>query len=129
MCAAAKRLWAELLRGWAPLYAEPRFVPEGLRADFTAMMGIPVFDGQLPRPYSILNDPDTGIRLPGAKNQREGRLHIAIPTIVEQLHAGARCVVTFDQSVYRQDHLDRRGQHQLKMQALREHGCQHRRRV
>lgn len=44
---AVKRLWAELLRDWALFYAEPRFVPEELRVEYTAMSGIPVFEGRI----------------------------------------------------------------------------------
>ena len=58
---------------WAPLYAEPRFLPKDLRGDFTRLTGIPVLTDQRPPRYSILNDPDTGVRLPGEENQAEGR--------------------------------------------------------
>ena len=39
---AVKRLWSDLLSGWAPLYAEPRFVPRELRDDFTTFTRIPM---------------------------------------------------------------------------------------
>jgi hypothetical protein len=34
---AVKRMWQDMLVNWAPLYAEPRFIPEDLRADFTLL--------------------------------------------------------------------------------------------
>jgi hypothetical protein len=62
---AVKRLWQQVLAEWATLYAEPQFLPQDLREDFTRLTGIPLLTGRHPRDYSILNDPDTGIRLPG----------------------------------------------------------------
>ncbi len=116
---AVKRLWRQLLADWAPLYAEPRFLPEGLREDFARLTGIPVLPDQRPARYSILNDPDTGIRLPGEENQAEGRTHIAIASIVAQLRAqGLRCVVTFDQSNYRHSGLRHDRQRRAKVRAL-----------
>lgn len=120
---AVKRLWRDLLQDWAPLFAERRFIPQDLRKDFTLLTGIPILEGEPPQPYSILNDPDTGIRLPDETNQAERRTHIAIPSIVNQLHdSGPRCVITFDQSVYRRNKLNRESQRQEKMQALKSRG-------
>ena len=99
---AVKRLWQQVLSDWAPLYAEPQFVPQDLREDFTRLTGIRMLTGQRPLVFSILNDPDTGIRLPGEANQTEGPTHISIATIARQLREQRpRCVVTFDQSNYR----------------------------
>ncbi|MEX2138036.1 MAG: hypothetical protein WD894_02155 [Pirellulales bacterium] len=121
---AVKRLWRQLLADWAPLYAEPRFLLKDLHEDFTRLTGIPVLSDQRPHKYSILNDPDTGIRLPGEENQAEGRTHITVAAIVEQLRTqGPRCVVTFDQSDYRNSDLKRDEQRRAKLQALREGGC------
>ncbi len=116
---AVKRLWRDLLQGWAPLGAEPSFIPEDLREDFTLLTGVPILDRKPSQPYSILNDPDTGIRLPGETNQTESRKHVAIPFIVGQLRdERARCLLTFDQSDYRHSPLDRPAQRQAKMEAL-----------
>ena len=92
-----KRFWRNLLRNWAPLYAEPTFIPDELREDFTRVTTIPILGGNPPPPYSIFNDPDTGISLKDRGRKR--KTHIAVETISEQLSTGkARCVVTFDQS-------------------------------
>ncbi len=120
---AVKRLWQQLLADWAPLYAEPRFLPRDLRDEFTKLTGIPILTDQRPPKYSILNDPDTGIRLPGEENQAEGRTHICIASIVDQLRTpGPLCVVTFDQSDYRNSDLKRDEQKRAKLRALRESG-------
>jgi len=66
---AVKRLWQQVLAVNAPLYAEPRFIPIELRADFTRLTCIPILSDRPAAPVSILNDPDTGIRLPGESNQ------------------------------------------------------------
>jgi hypothetical protein len=120
---AVKRLWQQVLAEWAPLYAEPRFIPEDLRADFTRLTGIPMLHDAPPGPYSILNDPDTGIRLPDEHNQTQSRKHIALTTICEQLRLGAaRSVITFDQSTYRlREHKPDR-QRQTKMRYLAKTG-------
>ena len=99
---AVKRLWQEVLEKWAPLYADPRFVPEDLKVEYTRLTRIPVFREAPSGLYSILNDPDTGIRHPDAANQRESRRHIALHSIAEQLRpTKVRAVITFDQSNYR----------------------------
>src|SRR6185295_2198576 len=104
---AVKRLWQQALADWAPLYAEPRFIPPDLRHDLTRLTGIPMLSEKTPSRYSILNDPDTGIRLPGEDNQIESRSHIALATICEQLQRHTpRAVITFDQSHYRNHTLE-----------------------
>ncbi len=116
-----KRLWHQLLEQWAPLRADPRFIPDDLAVDFTTMTGIPVGFDNRSDPFSILNDPDTGIRLPGEDNQAEGRTHVTIARIIDQLTEDAvHAVVTFDQSDYRQMDLDRRGQRMAKLEALQD---------
>ena len=99
---ALKRLWQELLADWAPLYATPTFIPIDLRQEFTQLTRIPMLPNDPPPIFSILNDPDTGIRLPDQANQTEGRTHISLKTIVNQLRdSGSQCVITYDQSNYR----------------------------
>jgi hypothetical protein len=117
---AVKRMWREMLADWAPLYAEPRFFDdEQLRQDFTRLTGIPMLTNDRPEAYSILNDPDTGIRLPCEHNQTEGRTHIAINTIIGQLRTpGVRCAITFDQSDYRNSGQTRKEQREAKMRCL-----------
>ena len=116
---AVKQLWQELLSGWAPLHAEPRFLPRELSQDFTQLTRIPLLTNERPVPYCILNDPDTGIRLPGEQNQTEGRTHISIQPIIAQLqNSGVRCVITYDQSNYRNSELNLTEQRQVKMNQL-----------
>ena len=86
---AVKRLWQEVLAEWAPLHAEPRFIPEDIQNEFTAFTRIPILNECRPMSYAILNDPDTGIRIPNRPNQSEGRSHIALSTIREQLRNAA----------------------------------------
>jgi hypothetical protein len=120
---AVKRLWQDLLRETAPLQAEARFIPEDLREDYSRLTGIPILVDPLPRRYSILNDPDTGIRLPGENNQPEGRTHLSIESIKEQLRSrGVFCVITFDQSRYRNHRLSLPEQRRAKIKALEEAG-------
>jgi hypothetical protein len=118
---AVKRMWQDMFVNWAPLYAEPRFIPEDLRTEFTLLTRIPMLLDKA-GPFSILNDPDTGIRLPGEENQSEGRTHIAIDSIADQLRSGALCVITFDQSDYRNSDMKRDQQRRAKMQALADKG-------
>jgi hypothetical protein len=120
---AVKRLWRDLLLHWAPLHADVRFIPEDLRTNFTLLTGIPMLTDNRPDVFSILNDPDTGIRLPGEQNQSESRSHISISFIMRQLaESGARCVITFDQSDYRHSRMNRKEQRQAKMRSLGESG-------
>jgi len=98
-----KRLWQEAFSEWAPLFAEPRYVPEDIQAVFTTITRIPILNSRRPPAYSIFNDPDTGIRLPNRKNQAEGATHVTLATIASQLNIPeVRCVLTFDQSHHRE---------------------------
>lgn len=118
-----KRLWQQVLADWAPLYAETRFIPKDLQEEFTRLTGIPMLRCTPSGPYSILNDPDTGIRLPGENNQAESRAHVALPTICAQLRRSVVCaVITFDQSDYRLGGLKLDGQRQAKVRYLIEAG-------
>ena len=120
---AVKRLWQQLLSDWAPLYFEPRFLPENIRDAFTRLTGIHALMNVPPSKYSILNDPDTGIRLPTGKKKNEGRSHIAVTSIAQQFRPTQppRCVITFDHSNHRKAELPRKQQRYMKMAALRDH--------
>jgi hypothetical protein len=124
---AVKRFWQQVLSDWAPLYADPRFIPEDLRAEFTRLTGISMLPDSPQQPYSILNDPDTGIRLPAENNQKESRAHIGLPRIRNQLRQpGLRSVITFDQSDYRHSELKRDQQRDtLRCVFLRRPGYSH----
>lgn len=114
-----KRLWQELLADWAPLYATPTFIPIDLRQEFTQLTRIPMLPDDPPSIYSILNDPDIGIRLPGEDNQEEGYTHISIKTIIDQLRDnGAQCVITYDQSNYRNIGMKLDEQRKVKMRRI-----------
>lgn len=76
-----------------------------------------------PPVYSILNDPDTGIRLPDRENQREGLSHVNLATIASQVkNAEVRCVVTFDQSHHREAGFSPRDQRNAKVLWLQRAG-------
>ena len=114
-----KRLCQEIQAEWAPLHAEPRFIPEDIRSEFTAFTRILLLNEHRPMFYAILNDPDTGIRLPNRLNQLEGTSHIALSTIREQLrNADVRCVITFNQSKHRVLGLSLKSQRNAKLQWL-----------
>ncbi len=112
-----------MLADWASIYVEPRFIPEEIRPAFEKLTRISMLTDQRPRSYSILNDPCTGIRLPSSANQSEGQKHISIETIIRQIKIGAQCVVTFDQSIYRNIGLKPEEQRQAKMRRLAEAKC------
>lgn len=117
---AVKRLWQETFSEWAPLLAEPRFIPEDIRDDFTTVTRIPLLTDRRPSVYSIFNDPDTGIRLPDRQNQNEGVTHINLATIANQLkNPAVRCVLTFDQSHHREPGFTPADQRNVKVLWLR----------
>lgn len=115
-----KRLWRELLQDWAPLYADPQFIPIDMREQYTQLTKVEMLPTNCKKKYSVLNDPDTGIRLPGGTNQNEGRKHIRLNTIMDQLRRGAKCVITFDQSFNRNNVSS--FERQIKMQELIRNG-------
>lgn len=118
---AVKRLWQEVFSEWAPLLAEPRFIPAEIRDDYTAITRIPLIIDDCQHDYSIFNDPDTGIRLPKSDNQREGVTHINLNTIANQLRKPrVRCVLTFDQSHHREANFPAVTQRNAKVSWLRD---------
>jgi hypothetical protein len=120
---AVKRLWQETFSEWAPLLAEPRFIPEEIRDEFTTMTHIPLLIDRRPPVYSIFNDPDTGIRLPDRENQNEGVTHINLATIANQLkNPAVRCALTFDQSRHREPGYTAADQRKAKVVWLRRQG-------
>jgi hypothetical protein len=120
---AVKRLWQQLLQEWAPLYANPKYIPDDLHREFTLLTGIRMLPANPQMPFSILNDPDTGIHLPGRQNQQEGRTHISIASIVDQFRkTNAMCTVTFDQSNYRRKKLSLCEQRAKKMLSISDNG-------
>jgi hypothetical protein len=119
---AVKRLWCQALYSWAPLHAARLYIPgKRLQAQFTALTGIPMLADQPPKQYSVLLDPDTGIRLAGAR----GRRHVTLDTIADTFRSrGVVCVVTFDQSYVRQSGHSRSEQQSAKLRAAAELGLQ-----
>ena len=117
---AVKRLWQEVFADWAPLYANTRFICVDLQEAFMQMTRIPILDGTPPSPYSILNDPDTGIYRPDWQGKVRDT-HISLATICEQLEEPAvYCVVTYDQSIHRTPGLSAQTQRACKLQWLRD---------
>lgn len=122
---ALKRLWYDLLFEWAPLYANPQFIPYDLQAEFKTLTKISMLSEHHPLNFSILNDPDTGIRLPGTANQKEGRTHIAIDSIINQLNSfKPQCIITYDQSNYRNSGMGLAEQRKTKMEEVSLNGYQ-----
>ncbi len=114
---AVKRLWQEVFAEWAPLYAEPRFIPNELREDFFRLTRIPLLDAESSHHFSIFNDPDTGIRL--SPSTQRSRSHLSMSEIVEQLHQRSPvCVLTYDQSFLRQPNRPLAAQRQEKLRLL-----------
>jgi hypothetical protein len=117
-----KRLWHDILAEWAPLYADPRFIPKDLQSEYTLLTRIPILYEKPKGSFSILNDPDTGIILPDEGRRLIRRKHISIDIIAEQLESGAMCVITFDQSDYRNKGIKLKQQRNAKMVALEQKG-------
>ena len=120
---AVKRLWQQVLSDWATTLRGSTV--HSRRPSRRVHTADGHFDAarRASAPYSILNDPDTGIRLPGENNQEESRAHIALPRIRNQLQQpGLRSVITFDQSDYRHSELKRDQQRHAKMRFLAEAG-------
>jgi hypothetical protein len=103
-----KRAWSDSLGAVGPLYAHPRFVPVGLRAQYTAVTSIPILDlDALPgRPYGLFLDPHTGIPLPDESVRRATASHASLTFIVEVIESlRPAYMVCFDQSHHRRHEL------------------------
>ena len=110
-----KRFWASSLKGIAPLWAHPHFVPSELRPNFKKATTIPVLALEPPisksgvvargatmvfpaEDFGLLLDPDSGIPL--AVDHPTNRVHCSV-NFIEQLfeaHPNLTYVVCFDQS-------------------------------
>ena len=118
-----KRFWAERLALVGPLFAHPRFVPQELRSDFEAMVGMRVLAPQdrPSTPFGIFLDPDTGIPLPAARSQTVTRAHAPVAFIQSEYdRLQPSYLVCFDQSHDRAAALSSADQRAHKRAALRE---------
>ena len=61
-------MWGNFPKGRCPWD-----IPDDLREGYSCLTGIEMLPTPAPERFSIINDPDTGIRLYGEANQREGR--------------------------------------------------------
>jgi len=121
---AVKRLWRDVLAPFAPLYAAVRFIPDELRQQFTLLTRIPMLDEPPVGRFSILNDPDTGVKLAGKGRNSRAAAHISIQEILEQLKSDRlQCVITFDQSYKRSKEHPHRAQRQAKLHLLQDGGA------
>lgn len=120
-----KRFWAESLRQVAPLHAHPRFVPPGIRAQYTAVTSIPVLNiDELPDGlFGILLDPHTGIPQPSEFSTEATASHaplLFITQINERLRPAY--MICFDQSYHRRHENSRHEQLEMKQEFLRRRG-------
>ena len=121
---ALKRLWADILRDWAPLYVERRWISKDIQRPFTRFTGIPMLPKRLGSRHSILLDPDTGIMARGRLAARHNQTHVTVDTIAEMLgEPGVRCVVTFDMSFSRRGQNEMKKARQAKLRKLQNLGC------
>lgn len=120
-----KRFWAESLRQVAPLYAHPRFVPLGIRAQYTSVTSIPVLDtNELPHGlFGVLLDPHTGIPQPSESSTEATASHATLPFIT-QVNERLRpaYMICFDQSYHRRHEFSRPEQLEKKQEFLRRRG-------
>lgn len=120
-----KRVWSETLGSIGLLYAHPRFVPAGIRAQYTAVTSIPILDPDaLPEgTYGILLDPHTGVRLPDESATKSTSSHASLPFIV-QVNESLRpaYMICFDQSYHRRHELSVIEQRERKRAFLEERG-------
>ena len=102
-----KRFWVELLSTVAPMHAHGHFilnVPEGFRQQYVELTKAQITDNpeMIKTSYSLLLDPDTGIPLPNAQDQRLRSSHAPISFIVRRFdHPQLAFVVCYDQSMDR----------------------------
>jgi len=118
-----KRFWAESLRSIAPLYAHARFIPHTLRATYTAMTAIPVFDPSHEKPdtqFGVLLDPDTGVPLPSEVASTTATVgHTPLNFIIRVFEEYSPLyLICFDQSYHRMEGFDRKSQRAKKIAYL-----------
>lgn len=120
-----KRFWAENLRSVAPLYAHPRFVPTGIRLQYTSVTSVPILvPDELPQgPFGLLRDPHTGIPLPTEFSRKATASHAPLSFIVEiNQQLRPTYMICFDQSYHRRHELSRPEQMERKRGFLQGQG-------
>jgi hypothetical protein len=119
-----KRFWAQSLVPLGPLFAHPRFVPEEIRTEYTAITTIAVMPDSHTAapgdPFGILLDPDTGIPLPDeAGTIVASASHASLPFLVSVLERlRPSYLICFDQSYHRRHRLSRMDQLKSKIEFL-----------
>lgn len=118
-----KRFFASVLESEAKLWTSERFIADDLYdkkglGPYHKVTGIRVLRTAPKGKYSILNDPDTGVRSP-RRDQADTRRHISLDTIRDQLRESAVfCVVTYDQSFSRSKGKKKKTQQKEKLRWL-----------
>lgn len=94
-----KRFWAENLSSIAPIYADERFVPDGIRDAYTKMTRIPLFQHSVSHPFAIFLDPCTGIPRLTNPLRKPTKKYAPLPFIVEVFEKyHPEFLICFDQS-------------------------------
>jgi len=120
-----KRFWCAGLKPIAPLYAHPKFLPAGIRAQYTAVTSIPILNSPPSGRFGVLLDPHTGIPRPDDSFSGATASHASLPFVVQvnqELHP--TYIICFDQSYHRQHGLDRAKQRDVKRKFLRKGGIE-----
>jgi hypothetical protein len=116
---AVKRLWFQALSTWAPLVADPAFIPEPIRASFIKLTGISMLSGAKLSRFSLLLDPDTGVHAPGKSPRRRSKKHVTVEDVASRFEVkGVECVLVFDQSHHRKKGVGKSAQRIAKLRAL-----------
>ena len=90
-----KRFFAQTLSSIATVYADGAFVPEEMRTAYSKVTGVPIFDDLAERPFALLLDPCTGIRVEG-KPTKNYVSPCDIARVFKRYHP--QFLVCFDQS-------------------------------
>jgi hypothetical protein len=114
-----KRCFAQVLHEVAPLYADPKFIPEKIRTAFTTVTCIPIFQESQIGDVGVLLDPTTGV--PREPDARSTTNHASLAYIVEAAKKSTY-VICFDQSYHRTKEFTKKEQRANKLEFLKDQG-------
>lgn len=120
-----KRFWADSLSVIAPLMAHDRFIPKDLRARYSLLISMPIYDPASPPAarFGLLLDPHTGIPVPEHKMIEATIEHAPLAFIVRELRRlRPAYMVCFDQGNDWRHELDAEAQRESKRAYLSTQG-------
>lgn len=120
-----KRFFAQALGSIATIYADSRFIPDGIRTDYGKLISIDILPENVNHEFALFLDPDTGIYLPDGAQQNTTRSHTSLDDIIKIFgESKPAFLICYDQAFHRKLGLSKAEQRRQKREYLKTKGLE-----